>query len=159
MTELSSNDEYRMAQAERKAGNNTYLTLTDLEKLVVPTGMRIELDRKDAIYWPGDMVKGKVVIETDKELKCKSINLSFTGRCRSCDGAGAGEPVQDLPGDKWLQEYRNTIRGNFYRSVGDRSRSAPQQCMRRDSDVRPPPLPPPARLSTALRSSRMLVTV
>jgi len=77
----------------------------------------ILLDRRDAAYYPGDVVSGRVVITTTSALQCRGIRVRLQGVAEGKWHTGSGDNRRDYRTKRTYVSLRHTLFGNFYRTV------------------------------------------
>ena len=77
----------------------------------------IVLDRRDAAYYPGDVVSGRVVITTTSAMTCRGIRVRLQGVAEGKWHTGSGDNRRDYRTKRTYVSLRHTLFGNFYRTV------------------------------------------
>ena len=78
----------------------------------------ILLDKgRDAAFYPGDVISGRVVITTTSAMQCRGIRVRLQGVAEGKWHTGSGDNRRDYHTKRTYVSLRHTLFGNFYRTV------------------------------------------
>ena len=77
----------------------------------------IELDRKNGVYYGGEVVRGTVRLNvSDDTTKCRGFHLNLVGKSHVHWHTGSEDDRSDYDGTTCFQDQRFTVYGNFYKT-------------------------------------------
>ncbi|KAK3236140.1 hypothetical protein CYMTET_53707 [Cymbomonas tetramitiformis] len=74
----------------------------------------IVLDRKDGVFWAGETVRGKVILDTEDDLQTRGVRVRLTGLAHGQYTRGSGDDERNTRRTQVLEDHRHTVFGNYF---------------------------------------------